>query len=67
VALSLARPFGRRRETEDRLRLAGGLELRRLSTALPGSPDGLWYALAASFVLPVLVYVVSVAQAQRSM
>jgi len=27
----------------------------------------LWYALAASFVLPVLVYVVSVAQAQRSM
>jgi len=27
----------------------------------------LWYALAASFVLPALVYVVSVAQAQRSM
>jgi hypothetical protein len=31
------------------------------------SPDGLWYALVASFVLPVLVYVVSVVQAQRSM
>ena len=31
------------------------------------SPDGLWHALVASFVLPVLVYVVSVVQAQRSM
>ena len=31
------------------------------------SHDGLWYALAAAFVLPVLVYVVSIVQAQRSM
>lgn len=31
------------------------------------SPDGLWYALAAALVLPMLVYVVSVIQAQRSM
>jgi hypothetical protein len=29
------------------------------------SPDGLWYALAAAVVLPLLVYVVSVVQAQR--
>jgi ABC-type uncharacterized transport system permease subunit len=31
------------------------------------SPDGLWYALTAAVVLPLVVYVVSVVQAERSM
>lgn len=31
------------------------------------SPDGLWWALMVAFVVPVVVYVVSIAQAQRSM
>jgi len=32
----------------------------------PLSPDGFWYALAAAFLLPMLVYLGSVIQAQRS-
>lgn len=31
------------------------------------SPDGLWYALAAAVVLPMVVYVGSIIAAQRSM
>jgi hypothetical protein len=31
------------------------------------SADGLWYALAAAFVVPLVVYLVSIIQASRSM
>jgi hypothetical protein len=41
--------------------------LRGLASYPLSPPTGLWYALAGSFVLPVLVYAVSVVHAQRSM